>query len=66
LAGRLSKGVENVKEMALKQRKFLTQQAGKQKDRLPETRMKADNFRAFRISFTESVDFPSNVEDKMR
>ena len=56
LAARMTKGVQNVKEMVLKQREIVTKTAtvvDPSGERAPETRMSCDNFKKVSIGFTE-------------
>ena len=69
LAGRLSKGVDNLKEMVLKQRELVTQSATSfdaSGERAPESRMSCDNFKKVSIKFTEQVDFPEGTFESMK
>ena len=56
LAARMTKGVENVREMVLKQRELVTKSATSvdaSGERAPESRMSCDNFKKVSIQFTE-------------
>ena len=63
LEGRISKGVEIVKQTVVRQRKILAEQF---EDRPPETRVTIDNFRAVKLRFTEPVDFPKNITQTIK
>ena len=69
LAARMTKGVENVREMVLKQRELVTKSATSvdaSGERAPESRMSCDNFKKVSIQFTEQVDFPEGTFESIK
>lgn len=70
LAGRITKGVDNLKQVVQKQRDILAKQATVPKEeRPPETRVQVDNFRGVKVGFTEKIkvsgDAAKTVKDQV-